>query len=310
MAISALLKIKGGFFMKNKYEKFYKEVPKNYIEKLNSFRISHQEKKLRVNGVEWRYISSGSGKEVIVLLAGGMGVGEVFFSHIIDLEKSFKVIVPSFPEVSTIKELVDGINNIMQKEGRYQFNILGQSFGGILAQEMIRNNPRNIKKVILSHTTTSSNAINESIMDEYINKIRKLIKLVKLLPMCILKSLFKKKICRLLSTIKLEERKFWESYFAELIYSKTKKQEISIYECMVDFAQNYIYSKEDFEKWKGKMLILEADTDDSFEKVQKSAVRELFNEAQSYEFKGTGHLSIIAAREEYIKIVKDFLKIA
>lgn len=56
------------------------------------------------------------------------------------------------------------------------------------------------------------------------------------------------------------------------------------------------------------MLIWESDTDDSFEKNQKEAVRALFKNAETYEFKCTGHLSIITARDEYIEIAKNLLK--
>lgn len=295
--------------MKNFEQKYYKHVPKEYIDKLDSFRLTHPNKRLTVNGVEWEYISCGNGEDTLLLLAGGMGVGEVFFSHILEFEKDYKVIVPTFPAVNTISELSEGIVSIMKNEGINRYNILGQSFGGILAQELIYKYPQNVDAVVLSHTTTSTPSLNETIVNENKASINKLIRLLKIVPLWMLRPLFRKKIYKLISIMKQEERAFWQAYFTELLYSKTQEQEIATYKCMLDFIENYKYTKDDFENWEGKMLILESDTDSSFDKVQKDAVRELFTEAKTYEFKGTGHLSIIVKREVYINIVKEFLLI-
>ena len=294
--------------MTDRTKHLYKEVPEKYVSRLNSFRESHSSKIHIVNGVEWNYISCGKGEETLLLLAGGMGKGEVFFLHVMEFERNYKVIVPTFPIVNSISELVAGIVSIMQKEEIDRYSVLGQSFGGILAQELISKYPDRVNKAILSNTTTSSSAIHHTIIKENSNKIKKLIRMGRIIPLPILKLLFTKKVYKLLDVMDNEERTFWQAYFTELIYAKTKVEEIATYRSMLDFADNYSYTRESFKNWKGSMLIFESDTDRSFDNIQKEAVRELFPEAQTYEFKDTGHLSLLVAREEYICKVKDFLE--
>lgn len=278
-----------------------------FFKRLDEFRATHEQKRLVNNCVEWSYYSSGNGKETMLLLVGGTGVGEAAFLNIMELEKDCRVIVPSFPTVYTISELVDGIIRILDEEGVEKFNILGQSLGGILAQELIARCGERVKKVILSHTTTITPALDKAMLDKQRKAIKKLIKLIRILPLRLIKPLLKKKMRRLMIMQNEQEREFWKYYFDELLDSKTKREEIASYSSMADFAENYMYTEEAFKDWNGKVLILDSDSDKAFDKTQKDALKSLFPQAEAYTFKGTGHLSIIVAREEYMKRVKDFL---
>jgi homoserine acetyltransferase len=59
---------------------------------------------------------------------------------------------------------------------------------------------------------------------------------------------------------------------------------------------------------KGKVLILKSESDKAFDLDQKKAVNELFPDAYVHTFKDTGHLTLLTALEEFMKIMKAFLK--
>ena len=61
---------------KDVYDKFYKKVPQGKIERLKRFRSTHPHKHLIIDDTNWKYISCGQGKEALLLLTGGTGIGE------------------------------------------------------------------------------------------------------------------------------------------------------------------------------------------------------------------------------------------
>lgn len=88
----------------------------------------------------------------------------------------------------------------------------------------------------------------------------------------------------------------------------TKEKQVSLYKCMIDFEQNYKFLKNNLINWPGKILILESDNDPVFYSSEQDAVKELYPKAYVYTFKSSGHLTMIVKREEYISVVRKFLK--
>jgi len=87
----------------------------------------------------------------------------------------------------------------------------------------------------------------------------------------------------------------------------TKKELSSIDKCMIDFAENYKFTRNDLADWPGKILIFESDKDTALQPSEKNAVKKLYPQAQVHRFKGSGHLSLIINPEKSISIVRSFL---
>ncbi|HIH96420.1 MAG TPA: alpha/beta hydrolase [Thermoplasmata archaeon] len=293
--------------MKNDlYDKFYRKVPQDQKERLRRFRATHLSKRLTADGVTWKYISCGRGEEALLLLTGGTGIGEGFFPHITAFENEYRIICPSYPTVSTIEGLVDGVMKILEVEGIHHVNIVGQSFGGILAQVFAHKYPDKVNKLILSHTTTTSPPVDQAIKAENLKKIEKKEKILSFLPFWIFCLIAKWKISKLIPT-NMEEKEFWDAYFHEMFSNMKKEALASLSRCMIDFGQNYTFSKDDLANWPGKILILESDDDLFFNPSERKALRELYPQAQVHTFHGTGHLTLIVNREEFVSVVRNFL---
>ena len=53
--------------------------PEALRQELAAFRSSHPLRRLKVEGIEWEYLLGGSGPASVVLLPGGLGVGDIYF---------------------------------------------------------------------------------------------------------------------------------------------------------------------------------------------------------------------------------------
>jgi pimeloyl-ACP methyl ester carboxylesterase len=292
---------------KDVYDKFYKKVPQDQIERLKRFRSTHEYKHITLNGTVWKYISGGQGKEALLLLTGGTGIGEAMEFVFAPLEAKYQMVSPTYPLVTTMEELADGIVRILETEGIDRFNILGQSFGGILAQVIVHKYPDKVNKLILSHTTTTSPPVDQAIKAESLKRIEKKEKVLSFLPFRIFSLIAKWKISKLIPA-DIEEKEFWDAYFHEMLSNMKKGVLASLSKCMIDFGQNYTFSRDDLANWPGKILILESDNDPFFHLSERKALKELYPKAQVHLFHGTGHLTVIVNQEEFLSIIRSFLQ--
>jgi pimeloyl-ACP methyl ester carboxylesterase len=267
--------------------------------KLEAFRRSHIPKKISIAGVEWEYYLSGNGPETLMLLPGLVGVGEMSFEVILAFEQDFQVITPSYPRgVGTTGGLVEGISQILVEEKVYKAHVLGGSYGGMIAQELVRRHPEQIRSLILSHTGGP--------VKERAKKNRNVIRVLRLLPANMMRSLLRQ-ITRKSLQDAPEQREFWTAYTDDLVSRLGKQDILSRYKSVVDFDLNANYSPTDLDRWHGKILILAGDNDPLAEKETQAELQALYPQAQTHTFQGTGHATSIANLAEYTAVTKKFL---
>jgi pimeloyl-ACP methyl ester carboxylesterase len=293
-------------------ERYYKNVSEDKKKRLRKFRSTHKYKKVTLDDTDWKYISGGRGKEVMLLLTGGTGISEAMALLFEPLENEYRIICPSYAAVGSMEMLVDGIIEVLGSEGIHKVNIIGQSFGGIVAQAIVHRYPDKVSKLILSHTTTTSPPVDEAITLRKKKSIE-MFKVFYLLPSWLFRFLIGRllniKISRIsrMSLMDEEEREFWHAYFLEMVSRMTKKELSSIDRCMIDFAENYRFTRGGLANWPGEILILESDKDTALHRSEKEAVKKLYPQARVYNFKGSGHLSLIINPEKSISIIRSFL---
>src|SRR5262249_11063514 len=134
------------------FDEIYARVPAEQIERLKEFRSTHEYKHLLVDGAECEYISCGRGEQTLLLLPGGLSVGESAFPLVTAFEKEYRIIAPSYALSLTMTGLCDGIAHILETEGVNRAHVLGGSYGGLVAQYFVRKYPDKARSLILSHT--------------------------------------------------------------------------------------------------------------------------------------------------------------
>jgi pimeloyl-ACP methyl ester carboxylesterase len=175
---------------------------------------------------------------------------------------------------------------------------LGGSFGGIVAQCLVRRYPQRVRSLVLSHTG--------GLRSDRAATNRRFIVLLRLLPMRLLRVMLKGATRQSLKDAP-EQIPFWEAYSNEMIARLSKADLISRYRVAIDFDAHAGFTADDLKDWPGNVLILEGDNDPIAEAPAREALKALHPRAQVHTFHGSGHVASIAKLDEYLGVIKRFL---
>jgi pimeloyl-ACP methyl ester carboxylesterase len=281
------------------FDEIYKNVSSDQKELITKFRSSHHQQNLSKNRVIWKYISCGLGSNTLVLLPGGLGFYEALFIPIMALEDRFHIISPTYPQVPTMTELVEGIVGILDSEGIQKTNLFGVSFGGWLAQCFVHQYPERVNKLILSNTSGNDGFSTMTVKIGLLS--------ARILPMNFLKFANKKRIMELISPTDTE-RPFWEAFLYEkFCYDITREVLVKRLQNTLDYMSNYRFLPDDLEGWEGQMLILESVDDLAFQTKVRDSLKLLYPAAQVCTLENAGHAPSHRGSPEYISAIKQFL---
>jgi pimeloyl-ACP methyl ester carboxylesterase len=281
------------------YDKIYRKVPKDQKNRFLRFREIHPYKSLMVGNLNWKYISTGKAKDTIVLLPGGIRSAESWEKLITILEKDYRIISPTYPAIKSIDEGTKGLFEIISKENIKEVSLVGQSFGGWIAQAFTREHSGIVNNLILSNTSGSGSIISERMLKIAIFLITKY-------PLKILRYGMKTNYFKIFRVAK-EDKEFWKAFITELFYFKVTKEEIiNQYIASYDFLKNYQFKKEDLAKWAGKILIIES-SDDVIRKNSQEELRSIYPNSFIHIFHRSGHTPGYTNALEYAKVLIEFL---
>jgi pimeloyl-ACP methyl ester carboxylesterase len=277
------------------------ELPILIMERLLKFRSEHPCRHTNVAGVEWEYISSGSGTETLLLLTGGLRVAEAVFPLIQMFEHAFRVIAPTYPPLGTMDELVDGIAAILDAEQVPEAVVLGQSYGGTVAQVLIQRYPSRVKKVVLSGAAPLIEVDWKNVLSSL------LLPIAALLPGGVVMSIFGR-ILSPVVTVQQSERSFWEAYLKELFSQRlTKADVLSHLRTSRDAQRRYTYTSGEESTWSGDVLVIWGERDHLRTERGRRGMLDVYPQAQIHVIAAGGHTVALSQPGEYAAIVEEFL---
>jgi pimeloyl-ACP methyl ester carboxylesterase len=259
---------------------------------LAEFRASHAPRRLTYRGVEWRYFAGGRGDEVVLRLSGALGLGEFAFQQIRLFEPQFRVITPDYPAVRSLGEMTDGLIAILDAEGVQRAHVIGGSFGGLLAQVLVRRAPERVASLVLSHTG-APNGKRRGVA----------IAVVAAMPQPLLRGLLKARLGRTLDAADT----FWRRYFDRAIGEMTKADILSRVRLQAEFGGQVGWGPDDLARWPGRVLLIEGADDPLFPPAARARLRAVYPAAEVHRFEGTGHAAAVLKPEEYAEVVTRFL---
>jgi pimeloyl-ACP methyl ester carboxylesterase len=115
------------------------------------FRAAAPVRRLQYGGVQWQYRVAGNGDRGL-LLPGAVGDGDAYLTLAPPLASTDTLIAIAYPAVDSLTALLDGLRDILDREGAESTDVLGGSFGGLLAQAFLRRFPQRTRRVVLSAT--------------------------------------------------------------------------------------------------------------------------------------------------------------
>lgn len=258
---------------------------------LAEFRAGHPPKHLTNRGVEWRYFAGGHGSQVVLRLSGALGLAEFAFQQIRLFEPRFRVITPDYPAVRSLAEMTDGLVAILDAEGVERAHVIGGSFGGLLAQMLVRRAPDRVASLVLSHTGAPDGK-RRSVATA----------IVAAMPQPLLRGLLRARLGRTLDAADT----FWRRYFDRAIREMTKADVLSRVRLQAEFG-GQTWGPQDLAQWPGRVLLMEGEDDPLFPPAARARVRALYPTAEVHRFRGTGHAAAVLKPKEYADVVTRFL---
>jgi len=271
------------------------------MERLLRFRSEHPCKQINVAGVHWQYILCGNGTDTLLLLTGGLRIAETARAYIQMFEDAYRVIAPTYPPLRTMDGIVDGVAAILDAEQVREAFVLGQSYGGAVAQVFVRRHPSRVRKLVLSGTVPLTASRAKEVL------LGLLLAIAALLPERMVMSVYKGIVSPLI-TVQESERAFWDAYLDELFERRlTKADALSHLRTLQNAAKKYAYAQGEKCSWGGGVLVIGGDNDPASTEKSRRKMLEIYPQAQIHIIAGGGHTVAMSEPREYAVAVKGFL---
>lgn len=270
------------------FDELYKDVPEIQKNALKAFR---QNPPKELNG--WTYFTLGQGEKTLLWLVGGLKRADSSSLAIASMTDKFRIIIPDYPAISSMDDLVDGISAILEAEAVEKAHVLSGSYGGMLAQVLLRRYPEKVNKLILSTTT----APNPSKIEHY----QQLHDVAAAAPEHLLREFAPGQMFNTIAPSE-NEAAYFRAYLKELYGKRLNKDDIlSAYAAIVDFM------KKKFSVWDGdNIMIFKSDNDATFDEASQERLRALYPNAKTHTFSGAGHSPGSTQREAFFAKVREF----
>ena len=280
------------------FERIYAGVPRDQVDRLVEFRVSHPYKEVTVGAARWHYIACGSGEQTLVLLPGVSRQAESTFVLISLLEGRYRIIAPSYPPVRTMGELADGLAGILEAEGVEQAAVWGTSFGGMVAHVFVHRYPEKVSRLIVANSG----------MPNLSPAVLAVLQTARYWPTPLAMAVLRQALSGA-EEADDPERDFWRARLNELFSGVlTRADAVASVENSVDFVRHGHYAPDALAGWKGQVLFLESENDQSVSASEREALRAQYPQAEVYVFRGAPHEPWRTHREEYLRVLGEFLE--
>jgi pimeloyl-ACP methyl ester carboxylesterase len=283
-------------------DSIYHNVPRKYVDELLAFRSTHPIRRRAIDGVVWNYILCGEGSATLLILGGAMSTAETSRSLIDSMEKTYRVIAPTYPIYDQMGHFVDGLVRLLELEDLQRVYVYGHSLGAGMGHVLIRRHPDRVGKLILS----SFGLYNE----RNLRQAKRFLRLFRLLPYGFVSGYYKRRMPKLLTGIDEGEKSFLIAYMKDVLDLQINKAMLmSQFRIMEDMFENSAaYAV--YQPVEGRnVLILQAKDDTGFEPSEQAALRQTYPHAATHLFEAGGHLMRATHRSEYDAVLREFLEL-
>jgi len=230
-------------------------------------------------GTTWRYRASGEGEHTLVVLPGALGSAASCFVLMTELESRHRVLAVDIPNTASIREVTDGIVDILKREGVERASFLGSSFGGLLVQAFAKSHPERVARLILSQTGSPGGIPP--------GKGRFWARIASVLPTALIRWLFARLVSAMLKRMPAKE--FWLPFYSEEIERFDRQGLVSRYLLMSDFVESYEWTPEASDAWSGPVTILFSRKDAMVGSSMRTELSALYPDADTHVFQSEGH---------------------
>jgi len=268
-------------------------------EQLNAFYASAPVSSFQHDGVEWTYRACGSGTQGLLLLPGAVGDGEAFFTLVPFLIDTHRILAIAYPCVESLPRLLDGLRAMLDRERLVSTDMVGGSFGGLVAQAFLRQFPERTRRIVLSATGPAK--------VERAASNQKWARRIGRLPIGVTRALLRAIVRVTLKNVSVD-REFWRAFYGRAIDRVAREDVVARYALSADIDRHGPPSPAALPQWRGAILILEGEADRIARSGSRQTLKSLFPEARVRTFPGAGHAISIERRDQWSAAVVEFLR--
>jgi len=283
-------------------EEIYRDVPSAQRERLLTFRATHPYKRLTVHGATWRYVACGQGKRALLFLPGAFLKADMWFNQILALEEDYRIIAPdayALQGVFDMDAVCDALVKSLDAEGVESATVIGISAGGGVAQVLLQMHPERVEHAVLSHC----GVLEHSAEGE--KKTRRILLLVKILPMFVLR-----RVLKTMTTGKTPSSSQWiafhEAYMQEAIPHIERETYVRFLRSGLEARRRFTFDPQVLESWPGSILILSS-KDDALSRHSLEKLQARYPRARTVLLKEGGHHAFLFFPHAYTAALRGFL---
>lgn len=251
-------------------------------------------RKVNINKHQWKYLITGKGEDWIIFLHDMGGAYHFWYKQINALKDQYNMLTFTYPPVSGLEELSDGIKYLMKHMGIEKAHFIGTSIGGYVIQYFSSIYPENVKSMVLGNTLPPNDIISK--------EFRMARKIGPLLPEWLFWKLYRKGLKRRV-LIKDGCNKELQALLLEQTYGGMSKNDlVSRYRCVTE--------KFTVDQDARKMiptLIIDSENDPMIDESLKKELKQQYPGAQVYTFLSAGHYPFILDPDTYTQKILSFL---
>ncbi len=219
------------------------------------------------------------------------------------LSRARRVHSVRYPAATTMTALVDEIAAQLAAAGITHADVLGASYGGWVAQCLVRRYPQLVRHLILVHAF--------ALRATDARRFRFGLALWRVMPVTIMRKLGAIRVRRLIRPVQQasaeQHARLETALLAEIDSPAAIERLHRQNECMLESCTAFTVRPDDLARHDGRVLIVESDDDPAIRGRDRAHLRAMYPRAQVRTFHGTGHVTSRAAPEEFAAAVESFL---
>ena len=245
-----------------------------FSEELKAFQYTHPFSTTIVDGIEVNYLLCGneSSKITLVYLVGGTGFSVVWFNHIRQMEKDYRILTFDYPvQINDMEQLADFTIRFVEQMKIKNPLFIGASLGGLLAQLIMRKYPNGDAAYGLYSTSALSASAVKDLMKQY-KSYGVMLALMKIVPYSWIRKILinvSKKMVGVENEAE-QDRKYMEDFFEWVYQNYTKEFDIHMTTLMVSIAKIKPITEQDYKKADKNVLLVLPTDDKAFSEAAKN----------------------------------------
>jgi pimeloyl-ACP methyl ester carboxylesterase len=269
------------------------------VDQFSAFRRDYPYRQISYSGTVWPYRAGGAtDRPTVLVLPGATMVPDPLFVVIHALGRQYRVIAPAYPSFSTMADLVAGVTAILDTEQVSTVHVVGSSFGGYLAQCLVRANRQRIDSLVLA----------QSGIRHFIGPVPLAVlhAVLRVAPVRLVRSFTWRTWKTLLADIGPEQQ-FWMAMLRDILdHQLTKSHLVAVIAAIGDFAAHYRPVPGDLVGWERPVLVLHSEHDRAFAS-QADDIRAVYPTAAFQVLACAGHGALFTHTDQYIDRLLVFL---